>query len=75
MWRCSLLVPSNDLNPEIHRFVAGARPCMPCTRALTRITVRSHSAGDDLDLVDPTFTIEFAKLALGIVIELSEFSG
>jgi len=34
-----------------------------------------HRATDDLEVIDPTFTIEFAKLALGLTIELTEFSG
>jgi len=34
-----------------------------------------HRATDTLDNLDMEYSLEFSKLALGMVIELSEFSG
>ena len=32
-----------------------------------------HSADDDIDLFDAEFSLEFAKLALGMVVELAQY--
>ena len=34
-----------------------------------------HRATDDMSYIDASFSIEFAKLALGMVVELTEFQG